>query len=264
MKKILLTLLLLITSITLVACDTKPEGDPKAVLEKHYSLILAKDYKGAYDLLDENSKKAITLEDFSEFNEVVSKTESNTKYTFSNPVEHKDTILNDIEFSYFTEFEVSRSWKDLLTNKNENVNAEVCVVEEDGKWKVYDVDKTFNPKKEIASAYSYLGNMYLEKDNKEAVTAFNSAIEYEKENPSHYYDLGYALMMDGNYDESINALNKSMELSKDNKELSSDIQVVLGLVFGEKSDLVKAKECFNKALELNPDNSDAKDMLQEF
>ncbi|KNF10101.1 tetratricopeptide repeat/Sel1 repeat [Gottschalkia purinilytica] len=145
-------------------------------------------------------------------------------------------------------------------------NNEEYVVTEDKEWKVYRLKESFNIDEKIASLYDILGWMYLEgkgvdKNSNEAISMFNNSVKFDSKDSDYHYDLGYALSEVGRYDESLASLNKCLELSKDDKKSQSSAHNVIGVVYLSNDNIEKAKEHFQKALELNSNNEYAKTNL---
>lgn len=272
LKKVLLCLLVLSFSVGAIGCSSKPKGEPQATIEEYYGFIDSADYESAYDLLSSKLKEEVDLDKFSKWQSLLTDTEENMEYKFTLEEESKDLKLDDQEFTNAAKFKVNRSWKNLYAEKQEVANSEEYVVAEDKEWKVYRVKKDFNVDGKISNVYSTLGWMYhtgkgAQPDMNKAIEMFSNAIKYKESNPSHHYSLANALSNANRYDEAISSANRSIELikedndSEENKKQLSDATNLLGVVAGAKGEIEKAKEYYNSALEINPDNQYAKSNL---
>lgn len=116
---------------------------------------------------------------------------------------------------------------------------------------------------EKADGYNALGQAY--KGKKDYIKAKESYIEAIKANPDYgvsYNLLGYTYLEMQSYDDAINIVQQYLTKAKDNQEKAEGYNV-LGLAYEGKNDNIKAKDCYNKAIEADPNNKDAKINLKK-
>lgn len=105
----------------------------------------------------------------------------------------------------------------------------------------------------IIDAWNNLGVALMDKKlYKDAITCFCSAIQRAPYLASAHANLGNALQHNGDYDEAIGSLTRALELDKNQGTAWNTLGVTL-----DKSDRPQAIECFQKALECNPDHQEA-------
>ena len=206
MKKILVALLMLSLSVAIIGCSNKPEGNPQDVIEAYYSFIHSADYESAYDLLSDTLKKDVDLDEFINWNDLLTLVHENDEYKFTLLEETEDEKLEGNEFSSINKFKVNKSWISLYSDKQEIDNNEEYVVSEDKEWKVYRLKKDFNIDEKIANIYNQLGWMYYEGkgeslDMNKAIEMFSNSVEYDDYHYYHY-SLAVALEEMNRFDES--------------------------------------------------------------
>ncbi len=272
MKKILSVLLIIILSIGIVGCSSKPEGNPQTIIEEYYELIYSSDYEGAYELLSAEIKKDVDLDKFIKWNDLLASIQKDSKYKVVLLEELKDEKLDGNEFNYISKFKVNKSLIDLYSEKQEAYNNEEYVVSEDKEWKVYRLKGDFNLDKKIASCYDSRGWMYYDGKGEDlnmnaAIEMFFNAIEYDNTYFYYYYDLASALKEMNRFDEAIAYTIEAIELVgedsdiKEDKEMLSDANNLLGVIALNEGDIEKAKGYYTLALELNSNNQYAKSNL---
>jgi tetratricopeptide (TPR) repeat protein len=262
MKKVLISIFIGIFTFMLVGCA--PKGDPSQVMKDYYQNIKDGNIEGAYDKLSEASKKNFSKEDFIKWQSVSKETSQLKDFKVEKSNEYKDKELDGLKFKNVVEFNITEKIQDLADNKEDSNNYKRNVVNDNGTWKVYR-DKE-NGKEIVAKALNHLAYMYSEgkgksKDSNQAAMLLNESLKYNKELAGTYYSLGYVYSDLGRYDESISVLNTYLSKEKDNIK-KSDGYNILGNNYVRKNDLSKAKESYNKALELNPNNQYAKTNLK--
>lgn len=252
MRRITLSMILLTLIITIVGCS--PKGDPKATLEAYYANVINEDYKAAYAMLLETDKKSTTRDEFvqyMELNEQIAKLE---KVEVQQAEKNGDTVV----------FDVVVNGQDAIDKKENKIKRSVMV--ENGEWKVV-AEGTY--KDMIAEQMTRIGIMYLNGSGGKtlnldtAVTWFEDALEQD---PSYYhanYGLAVAFTKLQIFKDAIPFAQKYVEASTNNKEKSSGMNV-LGICYDATGDREKAKEAFQKAVELNPENKSAQDNLNKF
>lgn len=94
----------------------------------------------------------------------------------------------------------------------------------------------------------------------ESANACNEALKYDPNNVYAYYSLARAYLLLNRYDDSIDKATVGLTKTSE-KNTQSDFYVVMGNVFFSKRNFPKAKESYQKALDLNPSNEYAKTNL---
>ncbi|OJT75913.1 hypothetical protein BM530_11125, partial [Clostridioides difficile] len=126
-------------------------------------------------------------------------------------------------------------------------------------------------KRALSSNYVKIARSETEKDedkdyNKAAID-IKKAIEIDDKNPLAYYTQSYIYIELQRYDEALKSIDKYLEYLDKNNEAykidASDAYNLRGVIFMSKSEFNKARESYNKALELNPDNEYAKTNLND-
>ena len=262
LRQFLLLSLIFLSFILLTACGV-PSGDPKEVLNKYYENVKNGNFESAYEVLAEQNKKNISKEDFILYEQLNNEIMRLKNFKIEKVRDLKEIKLGGTPYKYATEFNVTEIIEDYYDDKKEKSNNfTVFVVDDNGTWKVF---KDLDIKKAISSNLVQLGWMYTEgkgkdKNFNEAAINFKRALDYDKENADAYYGLGVVYHYSERYDESIAQLNLALAKS-DDKAFKSDVYNVLGLSYIGKENYKKAKEAYNKALELNPNNEYAKNNL---
>lgn len=259
----------LILSFTVLLCvfvftGCAPKGDPTQVLNDYYQNIKDGNIEGAYDKLSEASKKNFAKEDFIKWQNLKKETSTLKEAKVEKSTEYKNKEIDGVKYRNAVEFNITEKIQDLVEGKETTNNYKRTVVDDNGSWKVYRGKE--NSKELIASAMNELAWMYIDGKNKskdlnQAAAILNEAIKINADYAYTYYTLGVAYVRLGRYDESISVINTYLSKEKENK-WKSDGYNVLGNAYSSKNDLEKAKECYNKALELNPNNQYAKTNLE--
>ncbi|MBI6875168.1 tetratricopeptide repeat protein [Clostridium aciditolerans] len=262
MKKVLISIFIGIFTFMLVGCA--PKGDPSQVMKDYYQNIKDGNIEGAYDKLSEASKKNFSKEDFIKWQSVSKETSQLKDFKVEKSNEYKDKELDGLKFKNVVEFNITEKLQDLFENKENSSNYKRNVVNDNGTWKVYRGKE--NGKEKVADALNNLAIMYLQgkgktKDLNQAAILLNEALKYDKECTNAYFSLGVVYSDLGRYDESINLINTFISKEKDNNRKSLGYNA-LGNNYLGKNDKNKAKEFYNKALELDPNNQYAKTNLQ--
>ena len=264
MKKHLSVLLAIIMLVMLVGCSSAPKGDPSQVLNDYYQKIKDSNVEGAYDLLSEASKKNFTKEDFVEWQSMQKQVSTLKNFKVEKASESKNTELDGVKYKNIVEFTVTETDFDMYQNKEDNINYKRDAVNDNGVWKIYRGKE--NGKELIAEVSNSLAYLYIEgkggktKDLNQAATILNNGIKSSQDFPSIYYTLAAVYKDLGRTDEALSSINTFLSKEADNKN-KSDGYNVLGTIYISKHDADNAKNAYNKALELNPDNQYAKTNL---
>lgn len=263
MKKYLKVLITVIVLLGLVGCSSAPKGESAQVLNDYYQNIKDGNIEGAYDKLAEASKKNFAKEDFIMCKKIDKEVTTLKETKVEKSAESKDKELDGVKYKNVVEFNVIEKVQDLQENKETTRNYKRNVVNDNGTWKVYREKE--NGKDEVAEASTYLAWMYIQgkgktKDLNKAATILNDGLKYSKDYSETYYALGWTYEYLERTDEAINATNTYISKEKDNKGKSNGYNL-LGVIYASKDDANKAKEYYNKALELDPNNQYAKTNL---
>lgn len=254
MRRITLSMILLALMITIIGCS--PKGDPKETLEAYYANLINEDYKAAYAMLLESDKQSTTRDEFVQYMELNEQLTQLKKVEVKQAEKNGDTVV----------FDVVENGHDAIENKDKDTTVKRSVTVENGEWKVAAEGPY---KKMIADRMAWIGQMYLNGTGGKtlnlntAVTWFEDALEQD---PSYYranYGLAAALTKLQLYEEAITYAQKYVDASKDNKEKSSGLNI-LGICYDVTGEREKAKEAFQKAVELNPENKSAQNNLNQF
>ncbi|MCC0566535.1 tetratricopeptide repeat protein [Brevibacillus borstelensis] len=251
MKRIALSLFVIFIITALVGCS--PKGDPKKTLEAYYTNIVNANYDAAYELLSEADKKATSKDDF-----VLYMTLNAELYKLN------EAIVTQAEKSSNTiVFDVSEKRHNYMEDKESSISYQRSVVPENGEWKVF-ADKKYG--EQIAGLQNKIAWLHLEgrggkkKSENEAASWFNQALERD---PSYYlanYGLSIAYVQLSRFDDAITAANKFVGAAKEKDEQSNGYNVI-GLCYESKGDREKAREAYQKSVELDPKNEYAKTNL---
>lgn len=109
--------------------------------------------------------------------------------------------------------------------------------------------------------------MYIEgsgnksKDLNQVATILNEALKYSKDDIGVNYTLARTYTELERYDEAIKHANICIEKTNDNSQ-KADSYNVLGVIYEQKNNFNKSIECYNKAIQLNPNNQYAKTNLE--
>lgn len=241
MKRVALPLLFIFVIICIFGCS--PKGDPKKTLESYYTNISNGNFGAAYDVLSETDKKTTSQEDF-----VLYMTLNDELYKLN-----ETTVTQAEKSSNTIVFDVTEKQFDYTEDRESSVSYKRSVIAENGEWKVF-ADKNFGER--IAGLQNNIAWLYLEgrggkrKNGNEAAKWFNQALERDPSNYHANYGLSVAYIQLGRLDDAIEAANKFVEATKDGDE-QSDGYNVIGLCYESKGDREKAKEAYQKAVDLN-------------
>lgn len=263
MKKnsIVSLLILIFCSFLLIGC--KPKGDPAAVINSYYQNIKDGKYESAYNLLSEKSMSYVNLKDFLTWQTLSIEAYKLKNIDIQKVKEYKNKVIDGVKYKNVIEFNSIEKVQDFYKDREETGSYTRYVVNENGVWRIYRGLE--NGKTRVANLYNIVAWMYLdgkgkEKNLNEAATTFNKGLEYDNNVYDLYYGLGVTYLSLGRFDDSINASDKYLSLEKENSGKSSAYNVK-GLDYMYKGINNKAKEMFNKSIELDPNNEYAKSNL---
>jgi len=120
-----------------------------------------------------------------------------------------------------------------------------------------------NPKN--ADAYNYIGYMYADRNInlKEALELIKKALELEPTNGAYVDSLGWVYFREGKFDEALIELEKACKLLKEQGIEDATVYEHLGDVYIKKDMIEKAREMYNKSLNLNKENESLKKKIDE-
>lgn len=242
-----------------------PKGDPSQVLNSYYQNIKDGDIEGAYDKLSEASKKNFSKEDFIKWQDVQKQIYVLKESKVDKANEFKEKELDGIKFKNVVEFSVVEKTHNVYENKEDTLSYERYVVNDNGSWKIYRGEE--NGKEIVAEALNILACLYIDgkgnkpKDLNQAAIILNEALKYSKDNVGVNYALARTYGELKRFDEAIEPANKYIEKSSDNNQ-KSDGYNLLGVIYESKNNFNKSIECYNKAIQLNPNNQYAKTNLE--
>jgi len=241
-----------------------PEGDPKQVMDEYYKNMKEHNYESAYDMLAEASKKNFQKIDFIYFNKISNELGIRQLAQITKSIEYRFGDLDGIKYKYVVEYSVMEIHQDLIKDQPCQIWSKIYVVDDQGSWKIYRGNENSGElideiSARLASLYQY-GNGGKPKDLNMAASVLNDTLRYCKDCPIVYHKLGIIYMELKRYDDALDAIDHFLLIAKDNND-KSDGYNVKGCVFLRQNQMYVAREYFNKALELNPDNKYAKSNL---
>lgn len=101
--------------------------------------------------------------------------------------------------------------------------------------------------------------MYVKGKYKQTIDHAEKAIAFNEKNWEAYYYLGLAMQKRRDYQISLDALDKGLRFSPDNRFVRSEIHSALGYSWEQLGVLDKAKIEYTTALEFNSENIDARE-----
>jgi len=251
MRRVALVFFTLLLITTIVGCS--PKGDPKETLETYYSYVTTADYNAAYALLSEADKQVTRKDDFVLYMELSEEVAKLNKVEVKQAEKNGDAMV----------FDVVENRHDAVENKDKDDTLKRAVVVENGEWRV-KVEGKYSEL--IADQQAKIGSMFLngnggkEANPRKAGTWFEDALESDPSYYRAYYGLAASYMKIGLLEEAIEAATEYVKATSDNKEKSNGMNI-LGICYDGIGDKAKAKESFQKAVELDPENKFAKNNL---
>ena len=265
LKPILCLILILTLGGTVIGCvASAPKGDPTEVLNDYYDSIKNNNIENAYELLSEVNKTNWQKNDFIKLYQYTVQISPLKDFQVEKINEYKDKDIDGVKYKNVVEFKVTETVHTAFDDKDVNSQYKQYVVNDNGNWKVYREQK--NIKESIAESMNYVAKMYYDgkgevKDLDKAALILNEAIKVSPDYSLTYYMLGVTLLDLKRYDESISNIQKCLEKA-DNDSDKSDAYNILGNNYSKKKDYAKAKEYYNKAIQLNDNNQYAKTNLE--
>ncbi|EST56749.1 hypothetical protein T458_02275 [Brevibacillus panacihumi W25] len=247
MKRVVLLFFILSLIAALAGCS--PKGDPQETLKTFYNNVMDANYDAAYEILAEADRKATSKEDFVLFMRL------NADLYKLNGVEIIQTDNN----SDSVVFDVVEKLLDIDKDKEESVSYKCSVVAENGEWKVFS-DKKYGegiPALQNSIGWLYINGTKIEGRNEnEAAKWFHEALKRDASYYQAHYGLSIAYASLGRYEEAIAAAKQFVSSTEGKKEQAGGYNVI-GICYEVMKDFVKAKEAYQKAVELDPTNENA-------
>ncbi|CCL33267.1 tetratricopeptide repeat protein [Clostridioides difficile] len=265
-KKITAILVSFLIMISMVGCA--PKESATEVAKKYLDSIEIKDYEVAYNLLSKDSKESVSLEKFEEYQDTLFKLQTLKDYKLGEENKVEKYKYSNKEYTDLVKIKETDTIKYITENKEDTANFDRYFIIEDNEYKLL-WHKDF--KRALSSNYVKIARSETKKDedkdyNKAAID-IKKAIEIDDKNPLAYYTQSYIYIELQRYDEALKSIDKSLEYLDKNNEAykidASDAYNLRGVIFMSKSEFNKARESYNKALELNPDNEYAKTNLND-
>ncbi|MBN1154187.1 tetratricopeptide repeat protein, partial [candidate division KSB1 bacterium] len=115
--------------------------------------------------------------------------------------------------------------------------------------------------------YIELADLHMRmNDLQEAENVLQKALEYSPHLPYAYAKLGMLYYFMNKRDQSIEKLEQAIKINKVNNRFTNDelavAYYILSMDYGEKGEIDKAKQLIKKSLELNPDDTNARSVLE--
>lgn len=255
-------LLLLILSISLSGCA--PKGDPQQAITSYYQNVKDGNIDAAYNTLATEAKKATSKDDFSLYQNLQHELGQFKDFKISKVTDDKNNTLDGVTFKNITAFDVTEVEQTYYDNKEKTSTSRGYVVNDNGSWKMYRKIT----KSDISSDYVMLGQMYADgkgkdKDLVKAVEYLKKAADSDSNSIIPLYALSSVYLDMRRFDDSITEAKLVIDKSKDDKQ-KSDVYNVLGLDYLAKNDTSNARQAFEQALKLNPDNEYAKNNMNKY
>ncbi|HZK54230.1 MAG TPA: hypothetical protein VFC84_08570 [Desulfosporosinus sp.] len=254
MKKMLLLILIIVSSFLLISC-TKQSEKPVAeiVLNKYYTAVIAGDYGTAYECLSIKTKSAYSMEKFKENHELLKKAYGVTKFEIVG-TEGSDQLKT---------FKI----KTTGTKPDSNIPEPAFVTLEDNQYKMIYMGEMFNELTALACHQIAFDNLYSkERDFDYIIHVSKKAIELDPENEFSYCDLARAYSLSGNMIAGLEAIDEYINLypgfTKNDKALA-EMYSLKGLNLVGQHKMMEAKAAYQKSLQLDPTDKNTNLSLQE-
>lgn len=125
---------------------------------------------------------------------------------------------------------------------------------------IKNLEKLIELEPDIAEHYCNLGIVYyIEGTYYESELFFSKALEIESDHPDTLFNLGKLLFNLERTDEAISLIERfhKMEIS------NTEAMFILGMCFQKKNDKESAQSYWEKALDVDPDHREARNMLKK-
>lgn len=244
--------------------DAAKGSDPSEVAKNYVQYYSDKNYDAAYSLLCNDNKQTTTLDELT-YNIILrNEVERLVDVKVSNKGEIIRKELNGITYDFVATVTVTSKYIDYSNNSKEvsDTYERTLIFEPDG-WKVF---RETPMTESISYNLQQIGWMYMtgngkEKNYNESLTYLNKAIEYDRTNAAAYYCLAYVYIEKKENSDCLENAIKCVENAGDDNVTKSNGYNIMGNAYWNMGDTKKAKECYKKALEANPNNQYAKENL---
>lgn len=255
MKK---SLVLFLFVVILLLSGCIPKGNPKDAIDTYNKSVLDGDFVTAYDLLSGQDQDELSREEYEQLQKVNNEISKCMSLTATKVKEYD----NQFGYKYVTEYDVTEKWYSYSEEKEYTSTYKRYVVKDGSSWKVFNEG---DYKQSLSSAYIELGWMYLEGKGKaqnlvEAEKNLEKGLAFDSENDYGHYLLGKLYNQKKMYDKAIFHEQQALKISKE-MDIQSKAYYELGMAYQGKGDLTKAKESFQKAVEIDPLNEEAKNKI---
>ena len=262
-NKFILLLLIVVVSFAVNFMGCSKNDESLKVLNEYYNNIKSNNFDSSYEYLSSASKNIWTKEKYKEWESISMEVLQFKEVKIKKSNESKDKELDGIKYEDVVEYSTTETHHDNYNNKDINSDYTIYIVKENGEWKI--CRKKEDPKENIAVVKAELAVMYVNgkgknKDLGQAEDILEKSIEENPDYSSSYYLLGLIYDEVQRYDDAINCEQQCVDKSKNEKDKSNGY-CVLGETYENKKGSSSAKEYYEKALEANPDNQDAKEKL---
>jgi len=255
MKKILLLILIIVSSFPLISCSKQIEKPiAETIVNKYYTAVIAGDYGTAYELLSVQTKSLFSLEKFKDNLELQKKGYGLTKFEIvkvEGPDQYKIFTINT------------------TGPKPDSIRSDYAMAKlENNQYKIDMGDGVgFNNITALACNQIAHDNLYTkEKDFDNVIYYSKKAIELDPKNEFAYADLARAYTLSGNMKAGLEAIDKYIylypSLKQNDKELAQ-MYDFKGLNLLGQHKVEEAKAAYQKSLQIDPTNKDVFQSLQE-
>lgn len=259
--------LLTITILAVAAGCTGKTDSPESVAKAYYEALLAGKYDAAYSLLSKADQKALSQEEFTQWQTLAKQTEEIKSYKLSgvkDAADYKDPVGN----TYPKAAIVKVSETDFVhkDQKESSFEYERILVQEDGQWKVDRAETRPMYLHRIYSAYKSIGDQYNSgtgqaKDPAKAIEAYQKALSYENGDINLYFTVALSYLNQKKPADTIVWAEKGMAQTQDKPALS-EFMNLKGVALQMQGSSTEALEAFKDAVRLNPLNQNAADNLK--
>lgn len=259
LRAYLLFFIMTIAMLTVAGCV--PTGDPQEVLQSYYENSKEGNFLAAYETLADATKSQWGTEKYLLMQDLYSQIYGIQDFKLNKYIESTNENIDGKVYENVVELDHTLTVVDYSNDNKEMTYAyESKVVNDNGEWKYY---RSENIDELIADYYTQLGFMYGAGKGKkvnlaEAANAFSNAVKYNQNQSKAYYGLAMIYSLVGRYDESIENAKTMLTKEKADKNLLSDGYYVMGNCYFAKSEFETAKDCYQEAMKLNPNNENAR------
>lgn len=232
-----------------------PKGNPKEAIDTYNKSVIDADFAKAYELLSGQNQEEVSKEEYEQLQKLNNEI---TKCIHLDAKKAKE-YSNQFGYKYVTEYDVTEKWYSYSEDKEYTSTYKRYVVNDGGDWKVFNEG---NYKTSLASAFIELGWMYLDGRGKakNLVDARKNLENGLAINPD--YDYGHYLLsklynQENQFDNAISHAEKALDITQED-DIKTKAYYEIGMAYQGKGNPTKAKEAFQKAVDIDPLNEEAK------